>query len=114
MSAAVPVKPSGHAGDSIFLEVFRTRVRSIADEAAKLIVRTSFSTLSSEANDFAVIVADSSGRALAENSGSIPSFIGTLPRTVKAAIAQVGVENMRPGDIFITNNPWIATGHLND
>jgi N-methylhydantoinase B len=102
------------AADPIFLEVFWTRVRAVVNEAAKLIVRTSFSTLSTEANDFAVVVTDSAGCALAENSGSIPSFIGTLPRTVRAAIAQIGADNMRPGDIFITNNPWIGTGHLND
>lgn len=102
------------AADPIFLEVFWTRVRSIADEAAKLIVRTSFSTLSTEANDFAVVVTDTAGRALAENSGSIPSFIGTLPRTVRHALAQIGADRMRPGDVFITNNPWIGTGHLND
>jgi len=104
----------GSAADPIFLEVFWTRVRSIADEAAKLIVRTSFSTLSTEANDFAVVVTDTAGRSLAENSGSIPSFIGTLPRTVRAALAQIEAQNMRPGDVFITNNPWIGTGHLND
>jgi len=105
---------AGPAADPIFLEVFWTRVRSIADEAAKLIVRTSFSTLSTEANDFAVVVTDTGGRSLAENSGSIPSFIGTLPRTVRHALAQVGADRMRPGDVFITNNPWIGTGHLND
>ena len=105
---------AGRAADPIFLEVFWTRVRSIADEAAKLIIRTSFSTLSTEANDFAVVVTDSQGRALAENSGSIPSFIGTLPRTVRAAMSVIGVNEMRPGDIYITNNPWIGTGHLND
>jgi N-methylhydantoinase B len=106
--------PSPGAADPIFLEVFWTRVRSIADEAAKLIVRTSFSTLSSEANDFAVVVTDSQGRSIAENTGSIPSFIGTLPRTVRAAIEQVGADKMKPGDVYITNNPWIGTGHLND
>ena len=105
---------TSRAADPIFLEVFWTRVRSIADEAAKLIVRTSFSTLSTEANDFAVVMTDSQGRALAENSGSIPSFIGTLPRTVIAAMSAIGVSEMRPGDIYITNNPWIGTGHLND
>ncbi|MEI8402602.1 MAG: hydantoinase B/oxoprolinase family protein [Alcaligenaceae bacterium] len=105
---------ASRAADPIFLEVFWTRVRSIADEAAKLIIRTSFSTLSTEANDFAVVVTDSQGRALAENSGSIPSFIGTLPRTVRAAMSVIGVNEMRPGDIYITNNPWIGTGHLND
>ncbi|HWI82938.1 hydantoinase B/oxoprolinase family protein [Ramlibacter sp.] len=102
------------AADPIFLEVFWTRVRSIADEAAKLIVRTSFSTLSTEANDFAVVVTDTQGRSLAENTGSIPSFIGTLPRTVRAALARIGADRMRPGDVFVTNNPWIGTGHLND
>src|SRR5690625_892923 len=100
--------------DPIFLEVFWTRMRSIVDEAAKLIVRTSFSTLSTEANDFAVVLTDSSGHSVIENSSSIPSFIGTLPATVKAAIARFGVENMRQGDVYITNNPWIGTGHLND
>lgn len=105
---------SGVAADPIFLEVFWTRVRSVVSEAAKLIIRTSFSTLSTEANDFAVVMTDSKGRALAENAGSIPSFIGTLPRTVRAAIAHFGTHNMRPGDVFITNNPWIGTGHLND
>ncbi|MEI2416469.1 hydantoinase B/oxoprolinase family protein [Orrella sp. JC864] len=103
-----------NADDPIFLEVFWTRVRSVVNEAAKLIVRTSFSTLSTEANDFAVVLTDTQGRALAENSGSIPSFIGTLPATVRAAIERFGVQDMRDGDVFITNNPWIGTGHLND
>jgi N-methylhydantoinase B len=114
MRNTIQVRATGLAADPIFLEVFWTRVRSIADEAAKLIIRTSFSTLSTEANDFAVVVTDSLGRSLAENSGSIPSFIGTLPRTVRAALDQVGADQMRPGDIYITNNPWIGTGHLND
>jgi N-methylhydantoinase B len=102
------------AADPIFLEVFWTRVRSVVNEAAKLIVRTSFSTLSTEANDFAVVLTDSAGRSLAENSGSIPSFIGTLPRTVRTTIERFGPDDIHDGDVFITNNPWIGTGHLND
>ncbi|MEN9590504.1 MAG: hypothetical protein RLZZ481_2290 [Pseudomonadota bacterium] len=114
MNQAKKSTQASRAADPIFLEVFWTRVRSVADEAAKLIIRTSFSTLSTEANDFAVVITDSEGRALAENSGSIPSFIGTLPRTVRAAMSVIGVTEMRPGDVYITNNPWIGTGHLND
>jgi N-methylhydantoinase B len=102
------------AADPIFLEVFWTRVSSVVNEAAKLIVRTSFSTLSTEANDFAVVLTDSAGRSLAENAGSIPSFIGTLPRTVQAVLQRIGAGAMQPGDVYITNNPWIGTGHLND
>src|SRR5690606_26183840 len=106
--------PIDLASDAIFLEVFWTRIRSIVTEAAKVIVRTSFSTLSSEANDFAVVLTDTRGQTLAENAGASPSFIGTLPKTVQATVASIGMDAMRPGDVFITNNPWIGTGHLND
>lgn len=102
------------SADPIFLEIFWTRIRSVVNEAAKLIVRTSFSTLSSEANDFAVVITDSRGQTLAENSGAIPSFIGTLPLTVQATIKRIGIDAMGPDDVYITNNPWIGTGHLND
>lgn len=106
--------PAEQAADPIFLEVFWTRLRSVVNEAAKLIVRTSFSTLSSEANDFAVVMTDSRGQTISENAGAIPSFIGTLGNTVRAMIEAFGTQAMRAGDIYITNNPWIGTGHLND
>src|SRR3546814_15620609 len=114
MTATKPVQERYISTDPIFLEVFWTRVRSVVNEAAKLIVRTSFSTLSTEANDFAVVVTDTAGRELAENAGSIPSFIGTLPATVRDAISHFGSNGMRHGDVYITNNPWKGTGHLND
>ena len=69
--------------DAVFMEVLWTRLISIVDEAAKAIVRTSFSTLSNEANDFACVLTDARGNSLAQNAGSIPSFIATLPQTVR-------------------------------
>ena len=65
-------------------------------------------------NDFACVLTDAAGQSLAQNTESIPSFIGTLPVTVKEFIKQIGLDNMRPGDVLVTNTPWIATGHLND
>ena len=106
--------PDATGFDAVTLEVLWTRLISIVDEAAKALRRTSFSTLVNESNDFACVVTDADGRSLAQNTESIPSFIGTLPVTVKAFIAEIGKENMRPGDILVTNTPWIATGHLND
>ena len=100
--------------DSILLEVLWTRLISIVDEAAKAIVRTSFSTLSNEANDFACVLTDSRGYSLSQNSGSIPSFIATLPATVRHFIDEIGFENLAPGDVLITNDPWKGTGHLSD
>jgi N-methylhydantoinase B/oxoprolinase/acetone carboxylase alpha subunit len=100
--------------DAITLEVLWTRIISIVDEAAKAIVRTSFSTLSNEANDFACVLTDARGGALAQNSGSIPSFIATLPATVRHFLREMGEDGLGPGDVLITNNPWMGTGHLSD
>jgi N-methylhydantoinase B len=102
------------AMDPVTLELVWARLISAVDEAANAIVRTSFSTLSNEANDFACVLTDAEGHSLTQNTGSIPSFIGTLPATVRAMCHAIGIENMRPGDVFSTNNPWIGTGHLND
>jgi len=100
--------------DAVTLEILWARLRSIVDEAAKVIVRTSFSTLSNEANDFSCVLTDVRGYSLAQNTSSIPSFIGTLPATVRHFISAIGAENMQPGDVYITNDPWWGTGHLND
>lgn len=100
--------------DPVTLEILWTRMISAVDEAAKALRRTSFSTLVNESNDFSCVLTDAKGQSLAQNTESIPSFIGTLPVTVKEFIKQIGIENMVPGDVLITNNPWIATGHLND
>ena len=100
--------------DPVTLEVLWTRLRSIVDEAAKVIVRTSFSTLSNEANDFSCVLTDVRGYSLAQNTSSIPSFIATLPATVRHFLNSIGAGNMKPGDIYITNDPWLGTGHLND
>lgn len=100
--------------DPVTLEILWTRMISAVDEAAKALRRTSFSTLVNESNDFACVLTDAKGQSLAQNTESIPSFIGTLPVTVKHFIAEIGIENMMPGDVLVTNTPWIATGHLND
>ena len=102
------------AFDPVTLEVLWARMRSIVDEAAKVIVRTSFSTLSNEANDFSCVLTDARGYSLAQNTSSIPSFIATLPATVRHFLASIGAPNMKPGDVYITNDPWWGTGHLND
>lgn len=107
MSQATPL-------DAVTLEIVWTRLISAVDEAARVIVRTSFSTLANEANDFACVLTDAEGRSLAQNSGSIPSFIGCLPATVRHFLDRMGRDQMHPGDVLITNNPWDATGHLND
>ncbi len=100
--------------DPITLEICWTRLVSMVDEAAANLVRAAFSTIVRECNDYAVVLTDAQGRLLAQSSYSIPSFICTLPLTVRHFIAKFGVDGFRPGDVMITNDPWLGTGHLPD
>lgn len=98
----------------IATEILWTRMIGIVDEAAATFVRASFSTLVREANDYAVVLTDRHGRNVAQSSQSIPSFISTLPETVRLFLREFGLQSIQPGDVFITNDPWFGTGHLND
>ncbi|MEM7748822.1 MAG: hydantoinase B/oxoprolinase family protein, partial [Pseudomonadota bacterium] len=100
--------------DPITLEVLWARIISIVDEAAATFSRASFSTLVREANDFAVILTDVEGRSIAQSTKSIPSFIATLPATIKAFLEHFPRETLYDGDVLITNDPWLGTGHVHD
>jgi N-methylhydantoinase B len=100
--------------DPITLEVYWNRLISIADEAATGLLRTAFSTIVRESNDYATVLMDRNGDSVAENTGGIASFSCILPKTTKAFLAKFPIETWRPGDAVITNDPWLATGHLPD
>ena len=100
--------------DAVTVEIMWTRLVSIVDEAAKVIARTAFSTLSNDANDYACVLTDAAGASLAQNTYGIPSFIATLPATVRHILAEFGADAMRDGDAYMTNDPWLGTGHLPD
>src|ERR1700722_2787902 len=100
--------------DGITLELLWRRLISIVDEAAAALVRTSFSTVVRESNDFACVITDAQGRSIAQASNSIPSFIGTAPRTIRAFLQEWPPQDLHEGDILITNDCWLGTGHLPD
>lgn len=102
------------AFDGITLEILWSRLIAIADEAATALVRTAFSTIVRESNDFSFVLTDVTGDSVAENSGGIPSFVGILPRTIRHMLSLRAPRSWRPGDVMITNDPWLATGHLPD
>lgn len=104
----------GTSFDPVTLQVLWSRLIALVDEAAATLVRTSFSTVVRESYDFSCVLTDRDGNSLAQSQASIPSFIGCLPRTVKHLLGQFPPETLRSGDVFITNNPWLATGHLPD
>ena len=96
--------------DPVTLEIFWSRLISIADESAAALLRTSFSTIVRESNDFGTVLMDANGDSLSENTGGIPSFSDILPRTLKHFLAKYPPQTWKPGDCVITNDPWLATG----
>ena len=100
--------------DPVTLEIQWKRLVSMVDEASAAFVRTSFSVLVREANDFAVVLTDAAGHSIAQSVLSIPSFIGTLPATVKHFLKKFPPHTLKPGDVMITNDPWMGTGHIHD
>ena len=100
--------------DPVSLEIQWKRLVSMVDEASAAFVRTSFSVLVREANDFAVVLTDAEGHSIAQSVLSIPSFIGTLPATVKHFLKKFPAKTLQPGDVMITNDPWMGTGHIHD
>ncbi len=100
--------------DSITLGIQWDRLISIADEIINSLVRSSFSTNVRESYDLSCVVFDSRGRAIAQGAYSVPSFTGTAPATLAAMLERFPPPTLRAGDVVITNDPWLGTGHLFD
>jgi N-methylhydantoinase B len=100
--------------DSVTLELLWTRLVSIVDEAAAALLRTSFSTIVRESHDFACVLTDARGHSLVQATDGVPSFLCTVPRTIGHFLAEFPPETLEEGDILITNDIWLGTGHLPD
>ena len=100
--------------DPIDLEIRWTRLITIMDEVDAAVARTSFSTIVGESRDFGVVMMDSRGRSIAQSQLSTPAFTITLPITTKHLLRACAAEGLHPGDVLITNDPWLGSGHLPD
>jgi len=111
MSIAAPPSPRF---TSLQVGLAWQRLAGFIDEAAEVFVRTSFSSVVRENWDMAFGLLDSQGRQIVQSTKSVPSFIGTMPRTLAAMLARYPRPRLAPGDVLISNDPYIGTGHLND
>ncbi|GHC78291.1 hydantoinase B/oxoprolinase family protein [Limoniibacter endophyticus] len=100
--------------DPIALEVMWSRLVNVAEEMWSTVCRTAFSLIISESQDFGCAILDTDGETLAHSARVMPVFNLTLPMAVKAIIKRYPVETMKPGDVYITNDPWLCAGHLFD
>lgn len=100
--------------DPIRIGLIWRRIEGLVDQVAETFLRAAFSVVVRDNYDMAFSLFDARGRLIAQSKRSIPSFTGTLPRTLEEVLAKFPPEQLAPGDVVITNDPWIGTGHLND
>ncbi len=104
----------GRSFDPITLEILWRRLISIVDEADSSVARTAFSSLLRDAHDYTCMFTDRKGRELAQGSFATPGQSGAMALGIKNLVNKLPVETYKPGDVFITNDPWALAGHLND
>jgi N-methylhydantoinase B len=99
--------------DAADMEIAWRRLISIADEMAASLRSTAFSSVVREANDFACAIMTRQGDLLVEYSRSVPVFTNVLTGAARSMLERVG-EELAPGDVLITNDPWEGNTHLAD
>ena len=100
--------------DAIHRQVMWDRLVAVVEEQAQTILRTAFGSVVREAGDLSAGVYDLRGRMIAQAVTGTPGHVNTMARAVEHFLVRFPVAGMRPGDVFVTNDPWLGTGHLFD
>lgn len=95
-------------------QVMWNRLIAIVEEQAQVLIRASFSTSTREAGDLSAGVFDRQGRMLAQSVTGTPGHVNSMAASVLHFLDEFPIDTMRPGDMFLTNDPWKGTGHLYD
>jgi 5-oxoprolinase (ATP-hydrolysing) len=110
--------PNSHAvtggeirSDPIELELFNNRFTSIAEQMGETLRRTSLSTNVKERLDFSCAIFSADG-SLVVNAPHIPVHLGAMGDCVRGLLEDVS--DMKPGDVYITNDPYRGGSHLPD
>lgn len=95
-------------------QIMWNRLIAVVEEQAQTMIRTAFSTTVREAGDLSAGIFDLQGRMLAQAVTGTPGHVNSMAEAVGHFLAKFPVGVMNPGDHYITNDPWLGTGHLHD
>ena len=95
-------------------QIMWNRLIAVVEEQAQTMIRTAFSTTVREAGDLSAGIFDLQGRMLAQAVTGTPGHVNSMAESVGHFLAKFPAATMRPGDHYITNDPWLGTGHLHD
>jgi N-methylhydantoinase B len=100
--------------ETIQKQIQWNRLIAVVEEQAQIMIRTAFSTTVREAGDLSAGIFDLQGRMLAQAVTGTPGHVNSMMESVGHFLAKFPAETMKPGDHYITNDPWLGTGHLHD
>ncbi len=101
-------------GPSAFTyEVIRDHLFFYCEEMMADLRKICISTVIREAQDCATGITDATGQLIAQSSGT-PGHYNSIPSAVKGSLKVLNAGDLRPGDVIITNDPWISAGHMPD
>jgi len=98
----------------IHTQIMWNRLIAVVEEQAQTMLRTAFSTSVREAGDLSAGVFDRHGRMLAQAVTGTPGHVNAMANAVKYFLDVYPLKGMKPGDHYITNDPWLTSGHLHD
>ncbi|WP_298973158.1 hydantoinase B/oxoprolinase family protein [uncultured Roseobacter sp.] len=99
---------------AIDYQIMWNRLIAVVEEQATTLIRTAFSTSVREAGDLSAGLFDRQGRMMAQAVTGTPGHVNAMAESVTHFLREVGAQNIFEGDVFITNDPWLGTGHLHD
>ncbi len=100
--------------DPVTFEVVNNALIGVADQMAATILRTSYSTVVREMLDYSTAIFDPQGRIIAQ-SCRIPIHLNSMSRSLITTLnGPIPIEEWKPGDIIITNDPYLGGQHLPD
>ncbi len=95
-------------------QIMWNRLIAVVEEQAQTMIRTAFSTTVREAGDLSAGIFDVNGRMLAQAVTGTPGHVNSMMESVGHFLRKFPAATMQPGDHYITNDPWLGTGHLHD
>jgi N-methylhydantoinase B len=96
----------------VVVEIIRNGLVAITEEMKTNLMRTAYNLIIYEALDFTVGLFDAEGNTVSIGIG-LPMFIRGMSYTLKAKLAHFGVDNLKPGDVLVTNDAYLTGSHLN-
>jgi N-methylhydantoinase B len=100
--------------DQITLDILWSRLIATVNEQAAALIRTSFTAIVRDSGDLAAAVFDRRGRMVAQSVTGTPGHINPMATGMVHFLEKFPVDTLQPGDVLITNDPWMTASHIND